>query len=180
MPQSTYLLPPGKVYLAIGIVTAIGTFAGSVMEDDLLQNLTNLGYIIAGVLLLFLVTRWKGLMDLMRRVTQRWLSKRYDFKPPRAEELLRLEQGYGLTRIELSESCPVAGKALSELDLKSWMVQVLAIERGGEFSPIPRGRDRLLPGDALIVYGVDDAIHKVFKPRKTRRLTVVSGAAAAR
>ena len=158
-----------------GIVTAIGTFAGSVMEDDLTQNLLNVGYIAAGVLVLFSITRWKGLMERARRLVQRWLSKRYDFSPPRVEELLRLDQGYGLTRVELSDSSPVVGKALMELDLKSWKVQVLAIERGRDFSPIPRGRDRLLSGDALIVYGVDDAIHKVFKPRRSRRLTVVSG-----
>jgi hypothetical protein len=145
------------------------------MEEDLTQNLLNVGYIVGGVLVLWLVTRWKGLMDVMGRLVQRWLSKHYDFSPPRAEELLRLDQGYGLTRVELSDKSPVAGKALMDLDLKSWMVQVLAIERGTEFMPVPRGRDRLLPGDALIVYGVDDAIHKVFKPRATRRLTVISG-----
>ena len=90
---------------------------------------------------------------------------------------MRLDEGYGLTRVELSEASPVAGKALNELDLKSWMVQIIAIERGREFMPIPRGQDRLLPGDALVVYGAEDAILKVFRPKASKRLTIMSEAA---
>src|SRR5690606_485712 len=114
-----------------------------------------------GGLVLLILARWRGLTARMRRAIQRWLSKRYDFQPPRAEELLRLEQGYGLSRIELTERSPVVGKALGELHLTSWMVQILGIERGGVYKPIPRGDDRLLAGDVVIVYGVEDAIHKV-------------------
>ena len=53
------------------------------------------------------------------------------------------------------------------------MVQVLAIERHNAFKPIPRGTDRLLPEDAIIVYGAEDAIDKVFKPRQKSRLTIM-------
>lgn len=157
-----------------GIVTTIGTFAGTVNAQNLDENLINVGVVVGGIVVLFAVTRWKRLMEGIRSVMKRWMSRRYDFQPPQAEHLLRLDQGYGLARIELTDDCPVAGKALQQLDLKSWMVQVLAIEREGNYKPVPRGRDRLMAGDFLVVYGADDAIRKVFRPKKSARLTVMS------
>ena len=166
----SYLIVVGNA----GIVTSIGSFGVSLTQGTLIGNLRNLGYILAGVLVLYLLSRWEGFMSRMRVTMERWLSRRWDFQPPRAEELLRLDEGYGLTRVELSEASPVAGKALSELDLKSWMVQIIAIERKNVFKPLPTGKDRLLPGDALVVYGAEDAILKVFKPKRSKRLTIMS------
>lgn len=168
----SYLIVIGNA----GIVTSIGSFGVSLTQGTLIGNLRNLGYILAGVLVLYLLSRWEGFMSRMRVTMEGWLSRRWDFQPPRAEELLRLDEGYGLTRVELSEASPVAGKALGELDLKSWMVQIIAIERGNEFKPIPTGKDRLLPGDALVVYGAEDAILKVFRPKRTKRLTIMGDA----
>ncbi len=156
-----------------GIVTTMGTFAASIVKQDTLSNLLNAGVVLVVVLLLLALTRWKAFTDGTRRLVQRWLSKRFDLEPPNADELLHLAEGYHLTRIVLSAESPVAGKALQELDLKSWMVQVLAIERSTGFKPIPNGRDRLLAGDNVIVYGAEDAIDKVFKPKSKSRLTIM-------
>lgn len=155
-----------------GIVTTVGTFAGTMLQEDRMTSLRNVGIILLGVAVLLLLSRWRGLMEMMRRRIEGWLSRRYDFQAPRAEELLRLGEGYQLTRIELSERSPVVNKELRELDLPSWMVQVLAIERGSEFKPVPRGNDRIMVGDALVVYGKEDAVQKVFKPRRSTLLTV--------
>ena len=90
--------------------------------------------------------------------------------------MLRLGQGYGLTRITLPTISPTAGKRLKDLDLKDRMVQVLAIERSGRFMPIPGGDDKLLAGDEVIVYGAADSIEGVFHPDKTERLSLMFGA----
>jgi hypothetical protein len=156
-----------------GIVTTIGTFAASFMATDLRTNLLNAAIVLGVVAALFLLTRWQGLMNATRRVSERWMSRMFDFQPPRADELLRLGAGYELTRIELEAASPVANKALADIDLKSWRVQVLGIERGGEFHPVPSGKDKLLPGDQLIVYGAGDAVHKVFRPRTSTRLSII-------
>jgi hypothetical protein len=156
-----------------GIVTVIGTFAGTMLESDVSDSLESIGIIAGGLIVLSLLSRWTWLMEAMRRQVKAFLAKRYNFQPPKAEELLRLGEGYDLTRIELSDASPCVNKALKELDLPSWMVQVLAIERAGDFKPVPRGNDRLLAGDALIVYGAEGAIQKVFKPRKSTKLTMM-------
>ncbi len=156
-----------------GLVTAIGTFAGSFMREDVDTSLLNVAMLVGAVAALFLFTRWQAPMALMRRVIEGWMQRNFDFEAPNVDQLLRLDQGYQLTRIVLTEESPAANKALQAIDLKSWKVQVLAIESGGEFNPVPRGRDRLIPGDALIVYGAADAVQKVFKPRTTTRLTVM-------
>jgi hypothetical protein len=156
-----------------GLVTAIGTFAGTFMREDVETAFMNLAMLVGAVAFLFLITRWHAPMNLMRRVMERWMKKVFDFQPPNVGQLLRLDEGFQLTRIELTEDSPAANKALQAIDLKSWKVQVLAIESGGEFNPVPRGRDRLIPGDAVIVYGATDAVQKVFKPRSSTRLTVM-------
>src|SRR5690606_28540476 len=92
---------------------------------------------------------------------------------PRPDELLRLDEGYGLTRIEIGPASPVQGRTLSELGLASWRVQVLGIERNGEYQPVPTGGDRLLAGDFVVVYGAESTIHRVFEPRSRPRLPVV-------
>jgi hypothetical protein len=159
-----------------GIVTTIGTLAGTISQMSFEDDWPAIAVALAGLVVAKLLTRWKRLMVGVRHLCQSVLSRHYDFQAPRADELLRLDQGYDLARIELTEKSPVVGKTLIELGLKSWIVQVLAIERGPEYKPVPRGQEKLLVGDCLIVYGADDAIRKVFKAKKTRRLTIMSNA----
>jgi uncharacterized protein with PhoU and TrkA domain len=52
-------------------------------------------------------------------------------------------------------------------------VQILAIERGGEFLPIPRGDDVLQPDDSLVVFGRARAIEQLFEPEDAEALGIV-------
>lgn len=156
-----------------GIVTTMGTFAASLVNQETTDSLINAGAVVLVAALLLALLRWKAFTNRTRGWVQSWLTRRFDIQPPRADELLRLDEGYHLTRIVIGDKSPVSGKELRQLDLKSWMVQVLAIERHNAFKPIPRGTDRLLPEDAIIVYGAEDAIDKVFKPRQKSRLTIM-------
>jgi uncharacterized protein with PhoU and TrkA domain len=54
--------------------------------------------------------------------------------------------------------------------LKQNLVQVLAIERGPRFHPIPGGMDELVAGDHLIVYGDRDSVETLLKPEEAERL----------
>ncbi len=156
-----------------GIVTTMGTFAASLVNQETTDSLINAGVVVLAAGFLLALMRWKAFTNRTRGWVQGWLTRRFDIQPPRADELLRLNEGYHLTRIVIGEKSPVTGKELRQLDLKSWMVQILAIERNNDFKPIPRGTDRLLPEDAIIVYGAEDAIDKVFKPRQKSRLTIM-------
>ncbi len=167
----TYLIIIGNA----GIVTTIGAFAGSVMSGNYLRTLMNVGFVFLGIMILFWIARHRSIGTRLRMRLEKWLAAHYDFQSHTAEEMLRLGEGYGLTRITLPTVSPAAGKKLKDLDLKERMVQVLAIERSGRFIPIPGGDDKLLAGDEVIVYGVADSIEGVFHPDKTERLSLAFG-----
>ena len=162
-----------------GMVTTMGTFATSLITGDFIDTARNVGVILAGLLVLLWVARWQGLTRRLHDACQRWLARRYDFAAPSTEELLRVGQGYGLLRIQVEKGSPVAGHYLRELDLKPRMVQVLAIERGGRFIPIPVGEDKLQEGDHLIVYGTEGSINRVFHPDATSPIKILRDDAAA-
>lgn len=159
-----------------GLVTTIGSFAGSVMGTDPLAFVINLVAIVVGVSLLFWVARKPRLAQRMRSAFQHRLLSRYGDLAPSAEALLRLEHGLELTRITLPPNSPAVGRTLIELALKDHTIQVLAIEREGDFQPIPKGDARLQAGDMLVIYGAQDKAQEVFRPKKTEALTIVPGA----
>jgi len=156
-----------------GLVTTIGSFATSIVQPRATQSLLNLGAIIGGVTLLVLIARIPFLGRNLREGVKRWLANRYDLVHPSAEELLRLDEGYVLTRFTLPPDSPAAGRTLSDLRLKQNLVQVLAIERGPRFHPIPGGVDELVAGDDLIVYGDRDSVERLLKPEEAEFLGVV-------
>jgi TrkA family protein len=156
-----------------GIVTTIGAFAGSVMSGNYMRTLMAIGLVFAGIMVLFWIARRRAIGTRIRFALEKWLAAHYDFQSHTAEQMLRLGEGYGLTRITLPVNSPAAGKKLKDLDLKASMVQVLAIERHGRFIPIPSGDDKLLAGDEVIVYGVADSIEGVFHPDKAERLSLM-------
>jgi hypothetical protein len=75
-------------------------------------------------------------------------------------------------RIE-TDMTPVVFLLVSDLRLKDHVVQILAIERGGDFQPVPRGEDRCQAGDRLVVFGRARAIEHLFEPEETATLEVV-------
>jgi len=165
----SYLIVIGNA----GIVTTIGAFAGSMMGGNYTRTLANVGLVFAGIVFLMWIARRGGIGTRARMRLETWLAAHYDFQAPTAEEMLRLGEGYGLTRITVPKDSPAVGKLLKELDLKDRMVQVLAIERGNRFMPIPSGDDHLLAGDKVVVYGIADSIDSVFHPDSAERLSVM-------
>lgn len=155
-----------------GIVTFVGTFAGTIAKDDPMELAVDAVVVLVGLMVVVALMRSEWVTGRVRARVQRWMAGRYDLAP-KAEEMLRLDEGYVLTRIVVEPDSPVCGKQLMKLGLKGWRVQVLAIERAGHFQPVPRGEDDIFAGDELVIYGPTSAIQKVFKPRTTTRLTVV-------
>lgn len=156
-----------------GIVTTIGAFAGSLVGGDSKKTLMNVGIVLAVILFVTWLARRGGMGTWMRVRLEKWLASRYNFQAPTAEEMLRLGEGYGLSRITVPKNSPVVGKLLKDLDLKRRMVQILAIERGTLFMPIPDGDYRLQAGDKAVVYGVGDSIDSVFHSDAAERLSIM-------
>ena len=168
----SYLIVLGNA----GLVTMIGSFAGSVMGSNILVSLINLAAIIAGLSFILWLARKPRLAQGLRAAAQRRILARYGDLAPSAEALLRLDQGFALTRVTLAKGSPAVGRTLADLALKQHGIQVLAIERNGNYQPIPRGDAELRAGDLLVIYGTPAEAEDVFKPRKTEALTIIPGA----
>lgn len=155
----TYLIVLGNA----GLVTAIGSFASSVIHQDLLDSLLNLGIIAGGILILIAVFRSPRLSGRLRTAIERRLVDKYGLtEAASVEEILYLQEGYGLTRLQVPDDSPVVGRTLQELRLKRHEITVIAIERGTEFIAVPTGEDTLEAGDHLIVYGRRAGVSEAF------------------
>jgi hypothetical protein len=157
-----------------GFITTIATLAGSVVQSELHVSLRNIGLIALGVAALVWLSHRPWIGGPLRRRITRALWPRYagQLEPP--EELLRLLDGYTLTRVVLGDASPAIGRCLGELGLKQRSVQVLAIERGSDFRAVPVGEDRLAAGDRLVVYGSATSIREIFGAGEEQRFALVS------
>jgi len=155
-----------------GLVAVIGSFASSLVTPQPLERLVNIGMIIGGIALLVWVghARWVG--RRLKRTVKQWLDARYNLSEWSPHDLLHLDEGFALTRIVIPADSPALGRRLAELRLKDHLVQILAVERGEEFRPIPRGEDRLMANDSLVVFGRASAIEHLFEPDETEVLEV--------
>ncbi len=156
-----------------GLVAVIGGFAGSLFNPQAGQSLINLALIVGGLGALIVVARQRWLGLRLRRAAKNWLDRRYRLSEWSPHDLLHLEEGFALTRFSVPSDSPAIGRRLSELRLKDHVVQVLAIERGGAFHPVPRGEDRCESGDRLVVFGRAEAIEHLFEPEEVASLELV-------
>jgi len=159
-----------------GLITAMGSFASSLVVTDPLKGALNLGVSMAGVMALIWIGRTPRLTQRVREAARRWLVKHGHWDAMTEAELLRLDQGYALTHVKLTARSPAAHRRLAELKLKQNSVMLLAIERDHQFMPIPDGNVALLPGDELIVYGIANAVTRIFSDDTSQSIILVTEA----
>ena len=155
-----------------GMVTTIGTFAASLLEGSVGRTALTIGVPVIAFGFVVRVLRMVGVTRRVHDGLRRWLAARYDFLAPSTEEMLRVNEGFGVRKIRIHADSPLAGRYLRELDLKPRGVQILAIERGDRFVPTPTGEDRLEGGDLLVVYGTEAGVARVFQPDATSPVKV--------
>ena len=84
--------------------------------------------------------------------------------------LMRLAGEYRLAEMEIEEEDWIAGKTLSESQLRQEGIVVLGIRRrDGAYLGAPRARTRVHPGDLIIAYGRVSAIEELDQRRRDRR-----------
>jgi hypothetical protein len=155
-----------------GFVAVVGSFAGSLLNPQPMQTLLNVGLILGGVSVLVWIGHGRWVGRRLRGAAQEWLDRRYQLSEWSPHDLLRLDEGFALTRFSVAEGSPALGRRLVDLRLKDHVVQILAIERGGDFLAIPRGEDRLQAGDRLVVFGRALAIEHLFEPEEAATFEV--------
>jgi hypothetical protein len=156
-----------------GLVAVVGSFAGSLLNPEPLQPVLNLGLILGGIGVLAWIAHGRWLGHRLRRAAKQWLDRRYRISQWSPHDLLHLDEGFALTRFAVSTDSPAVGRRLADLRLKDHVVQILAIERGDGFQPVPRGDDRVQVDDRLVVFGRAAAIEHLFEPEEVEALEVV-------
>jgi len=82
--------------------------------------------------------------------------------------LLHLAGDYRIAEMQVEEEDWLAGKTLQEARLSEEGIVVLGVERpDGTYLGAPRGGCRILPNDALTLYGRTAAIEELDRRRKT-------------
>ena len=145
-----------------GTVTVIATLASSILAREPLYTVMHLGVIVTSLYVIYRLALWRGLTVRMRDFFRRQLVKRYGLCCPSLEEMLKVNEGFGVVRLVIQEGSPLAGRALSALGLKKRKVQILSILRGKEETTIPDGEAVLFAGDVVICYGDLDAARSLF------------------
>jgi hypothetical protein len=145
-----------------GTVSVIATFATSLLQREPLSVVMNFGIIIVSLYVIYRLALWRGLTARMRDFFRRQLLKRYGLCRPSLEEMLKVNEGFGVVRLVIQQESPLVGHPLSALGLKTKKVQILSILRGEESIAIPQGEDFLLAGDVVICYGDMAAATSVF------------------
>jgi Trk K+ transport system NAD-binding subunit len=136
-----------------GIVTVIVTATSSLVSNRGYQISLDFFLLVAGTYLIYRLAKNKGLTVRWENFVKRRLLNMPDFEEGTTEDLLHFLEGYGLVRLRIRESSPLANKKLLELRLKQKGIIILGIEREGKWIQSPDGNDSLFPKDKIVIYG---------------------------
>ncbi|HXI02729.1 MAG TPA: RimK family alpha-L-glutamate ligase, partial [Candidatus Saccharimonadales bacterium] len=82
-----------------------------------------------------------------------YLEERVSLPELDLHQKLKVARGYGVAELTVAESSILSGKTLAESRLRDMDISVLCITRESILIPVPRGDERVLPGDVLLCFG---------------------------
>ena len=144
-----------------GLVTAVGSlilsFGGAPSE----QRLVRASVLLVGLAVLWLLSRsaWvdRRLSALIGRVL-RWQG----FHVRDFARLLALQADWAVGELVVEPEDWIAGRTLGEVKLRGERIEVLGIHRAdGDYVGVPRGEERVEPGDVLVLYSTEDRLEEL-------------------
>jgi len=146
-----------------GIVTVIVTTTSSFATSRGFQLPINVLVLILGIFLIYKIMTHRKIVKKWENFIERKLIKSPAFEEASAEDLLHFLEGYGLVKKIIREGSPLIGSSISECRLSEKGALVLGIERGKNWIPIPKARERIEIDDRLVVYGPNDVLKELSK-----------------
>jgi len=134
----------------VGFVTILGSILISVRKEIFLYHLVA---ILAVFFLLIRLFKSKALGLFFHRIVERQIKKRHYFRRVVLEEVLQLDEQYGVCEVKIDEHSKAINKKLSETNFKKEGFMVLAIKRGADILTTPKGSDVISKGDILVIFG---------------------------
>ncbi|MCO4748094.1 MAG: TrkA C-terminal domain-containing protein [Proteobacteria bacterium] len=144
-----------------GAASVLATMIRSLYVDSALKGLGNLalGLALAGLSVLAIRRFSDEIVSAVRRVVMRQVS---GLLVPQ-EDLLRVDGGLGLSRIEVPEHSRVLGRSLKDLHLRGKQISIVLIERH-HHAIVPDADSVLEPKDHVVVFGRLDQVQAAFTP----------------
>jgi len=136
-----------------GFASGLATLMLSMGEREISEVMAKLGILAAAISLLFLLARWGGLDRQLTKEIEKRLRQTTDLRVTSFEEVLLLNEGYGVVEVYVRDDSHIVHKTLGQLQLRTRGMVVMAIDRAGAVIPAPQAETMLSPGDRLICYG---------------------------
>jgi hypothetical protein len=149
-----------------GIVTVIVTATSSLATSRGYQLPINVLILVVGVFLIYKIATYRKFTRKWENFIEKKLVKSPAFEEAATEDLLHFLEGYGLVKKIISEDSPLIGCSLSECKLNERGLLVLGIERGKDWIPTPKAREKIEEGDSIIVYGPLDVLKNLLKEER--------------
>ena len=149
-----------------GIVTVIVTATSSLATSRGYQLPINVLILVVGIFLIYKIATYRKFTRRWENFIEKKLVKSPTFEEAATEDLLHFLEGYGLIKKIISEDSLLIGCSLSECKLNERGLLVLGIERGKNWIPTPKAKEKIEEGDSIIVYGPLDILKNLLKEER--------------
>ena len=157
----SYLMIGGYAGVVTVIVSATSSLAAS-STQDLPRTVLVLA---VGLLVIYLIGRYTGLMQRWETLVERYLRNRFEFEYAPIEELLHLADGYGLVRLEIGADSFLLGKSIVQIGKTRRDTLVIGVERGRAWLPARLMKEELKEGDQLVLYGRIERLQEEYESK---------------
>ncbi|MGF7056662.1 TrkA C-terminal domain-containing protein [Brassicibacter mesophilus] len=137
----------------VGYATIIGLVVNILQSDNKLLYMAITVIIILTVILVFIRNKWlvRRLESLIEKQLRTKMKKMRKYRT--VEEVLNLNEEYGVAEFVIEEGNRLIGMSLGEAKLTRIDIQVLNIDRGSYIIHFPKGSSVFMQGDRVTVYG---------------------------
>lgn len=150
----------------LGQATLISIFFNILKQQQSMRNILIIILVLSTVILI--LARNKVLLFKFESFLEKYILRQMKInkKYRTIDEVLKLNDDFGVTEIVLEEDSPLVGISLSESGLKERYIQVLTVDRGSHLIHFPKANLVFEPADRVVVYGKIDSIKELILEQK--------------
>jgi len=146
----------------IGLTSALATLVATFIHDNgTSATLRTVGLLVLGAVVFWLLARSKVINHALEWSIRFTLKRSSAVRSMDYEPLLKVESGYIVVEFEVLDDSPLAGRTIAESHPTDIGIVILGISKEGKFIGVPGPKDRIDVGNAVTVYGHEDAIGKI-------------------
>jgi hypothetical protein len=134
----------------IGFLTILTSILLSSRENIMLYQLLALAIL---AFLVLRISRSRRIMAVFHKMIEHSLKRRHYPRKVALEEVLQLNDKFGVCEIKISKHSIFCEKTLAESSIKEKGFIVLAIKRKGELLAVPHANDKIAEEDILVIFG---------------------------